>query len=115
MIQEKMQQQEKHQSNMNQMAMSTADENLASRFANLSPLSLSAAVSSAFNLLKQKQMGNANAKQIGQGIRSDTAETFGHVEHFRDISNSESYDGKFSLLVLLWNFFEAFFFKLFKL
>jgi hypothetical protein len=89
MIQEKMQQQqEKHNSNMNQMS---SDENLASRFSNLSPLSLSAAVTSAFSMLKQKQM-NASKQLVPSSSRNEAE--FGHVEHFRDISNSEGYDGK---------------------
>ena len=102
MIQETMQQQDKLSAtnNNNNPMTSTGnpDENLASRFASLSPLSLSAAVSSAFNLFKQKQM-NAS-KQMS----SD----FSHVEHFRDISNSESYDGKF--YQGKQNFFKKFYF-----
>lgn len=63
------------------------DENMANRFSNLSPQSLSAAMSSAFNLYKQKQM-----KQMVAPRDADIA----HNDHFRDISNSESYDGKIS-------------------
>ncbi len=62
------------------------DENLANRFSNLSPQSLSAAMSSAFNLYKQKQL-----KQIVVPRDGD----FNQNEHFRDISNSESYDGNY--------------------
>lgn len=61
-----------------------SNENIANRFSNLSPQSLSAAMSSAFNLYKQKQL-----KQMSAPRDAD----FTHNEHFRDISNSESYDG----------------------
>ncbi len=67
------------------------DENLMNRFSSMSSISLSAAVTSAFNLFKQKQLSAVN--KYNSGINNgDQPEAFAQSDHFRDISNSENYD-----------------------
>jgi hypothetical protein len=69
------------------------DENVMNRFSSMSPMSLSAAVTSAFNLFKQKQQQVLAVNKYQSGISTmDQPDAFTQSDHFRDISNSESYE-----------------------